>query len=83
MSATLPIHDILPALKQTLAGAPVTILSAPPGSGKTTVAPVALLHQEWLQHKKILILEPRRLAARLAAVFMAEQYGEKIGQTIG
>lgn len=59
------------------------MLTAPPGSGKTTVVPLALLEQAWLGHKKILILEPRRLAARAAAARMASLLGEPIGQTVG
>ena len=59
------------------------MLTAPPGSGKTTVVPLTLLEQAWLGHKKILILEPRRLAARAAAARMASLLGEPIGQTVG
>ena len=59
------------------------VLSAPPGSGKTTVAPLALLAEPWLAGRTILMLEPRRLAARLAATFMARQLGEEVGQTVG
>ena len=59
------------------------MLSAPPGSGKTTVAPLALLAEPWLAGRVILMLEPRRLAARLAAAFMARQLGEEVGQTVG
>ena len=59
------------------------MLSAPPGSGKTTVAPLALLDEPWLAGRTILLLEPRRLAARLAATFMARQLGEEVGQTVG
>jgi len=58
-------------------------LRAPTGSGKTTALPPALLEEEWLEDKKILLLEPRRLAVRLAASFMAGKYGEQVGQTIG
>ena len=59
------------------------VLSAPPGSGKTTVAPLALLGEPWLAGRTILMLEPRRLAARLAATFMARQLGEEVGRTVG
>ena len=59
------------------------VLSAPPGSGKTTVAPLALLAEPWLAGRTILMLEPRRLAAKLAAAFMARQLGEEVGQTVG
>lgn len=78
----LPIHPVLPALQQALARGSA-VLTAPPGSGKTTIVPLALLDQPWLAHKKILILEPRRLAARAAAARMASLLGEQVGQTVG
>lgn len=59
------------------------MLAAPPGSGKTTIVPLALLNESWLTGKKILILEPRRLAARAAAARMASLLGENVGQTVG
>jgi len=59
------------------------VLQAPPGAGKTTRVPLALLNEAWLARNKILMLEPRRLAARNAAHFMADSLGEKAGQTIG
>ncbi len=83
MTAVLPIHTVLPELKETLATEHSALLTAPTGSGKTTVVPVALLREDWLAGKKILLLEPRRLAARLAASFMAGQMGEQVGETIG
>ncbi len=83
MTAVLPIQSVLPRLKETLATEQSVLLSAPTGSGKTTVVPIALLQEKWLAGKKILLLEPRRLAARLAASFMAGQLGEQVGQTIG
>ena len=79
----LPIHDVLPELRAQLAGHEAVVLSAPPGSGKTTVTPLALLGEPWLAGRTILMLEPRRLAARLAAAFMARQLGEEVGQTVG
>ncbi len=79
----LPIDHILPELKQALEQASTVLLQAPPGAGKTTRVPLALLDAPWLQGKKILMLEPRRLAARSAARFMASQLGEKPGQTVG
>ncbi|MBU4394277.1 MAG: ATP-dependent helicase HrpB [Proteobacteria bacterium] len=79
----LPIHDILPDLRVQLTSREAVILSAPPGSGKTTVVPLALLAETWLAGQTILMLEPRRLAARLAAAFMSRQLGEEIGQTVG
>ncbi|MCX5865185.1 MAG: ATP-dependent helicase HrpB [Deltaproteobacteria bacterium] len=80
---TLPIHEILPELRAKLINREAVVLSAPPGSGKTTVAPLALLDEPWLAGRTILMLEPRRLAARLAATFMARQLGEEVGQTVG
>ncbi len=79
----LPIYDILPELRAQLVSREAVILSAPPGSGKTTVVPLALLAETWLAGQTILMLEPRRLAARLAAAFMSRQLGEEIGQTVG
>ena len=79
----LPIHEILPALQQALNSSPNVVLQAPPGAGKTTVVPLALLHEPWLKGRKIVMLEPRRLAARAAARFMAQSIGEEVGQTVG
>jgi ATP-dependent helicase HrpB len=79
----LPIHDILPKLKTTLAASQTVILQAPPGAGKTTQVPLALLDENWLQGQKILMLEPRRLAATNAARYMSKLYGESVGTTIG
>lgn len=59
------------------------VLSAPPGTGKTTTIPPVLLAEEWLGDKKIIVLEPRRLAARRAAIYIAGQRGERVGKTIG
>ena len=78
----LPIQTIIPALHKALA-AGSAVLAAPPGSGKTTIVPLALLDEPWLAAKKILILEPRRLAARAAAARMAALLGENVGQTVG
>ncbi len=78
----LPIQSIIPALNKALA-AGSAVLAAPPGSGKTTIVPLALLDEPWLATKKILILEPRRLAARAAAARMASLLGENVGQTVG
>ena len=79
----LPIDLILPQLKQTLEHSTTVLLQAPPGAGKTTRVPLALLDAPWRAGRKILMLEPRRLAARSAARFMAQQLGEKVGQTVG
>lgn len=83
MKTNLPIDDILPRLKTTLEQNTTALLQAPPGAGKTTRVPLALLDAPWRNHRKILMLEPRRLAARSAARFMARQMGEKPGQTVG
>ena len=79
----LPVDKALPQLAAALAGGGSAILSAPPGSGKTTRAPLALLNEPWLAGRKILLLEPRRLAARAAARFMARSLGEAVGDTVG
>jgi len=79
----LPIHSVLDELKAALAGNPSAVLVAPPGAGKTTVTPLALLDQPWVQGRKIMLLEPRRLAARAAAARMASSLGEAVGQTVG
>ncbi len=78
----LPIHHSLPELKKALAQSSA-VLVAPPGSGKTTIVPLSLLDEPWLRDKKILILEPRRLATRAAASRMAALLGEQVGQTVG
>ncbi|HSI41967.1 MAG TPA: ATP-dependent helicase HrpB, partial [Xanthobacteraceae bacterium] len=79
----LPIDDALPALKAALAAGPNAVLVAPPGAGKTTRVPLALLNEPWLAARKILVLEPRRLAARAAAARMADTLGEAVGETVG
>ncbi|MGO2134340.1 ATP-dependent helicase HrpB [Marinobacter sp.] len=79
----LPIDHILPKLKHTLEQNTTALLQAPPGAGKTTRVPLALLDACWRQGRKILMLEPRRLAARSAARYMAAQLSEKPGQTVG
>ena len=79
----MPIYSILSGLKQALTNRSAAILSAPTGSGKTTVVPLELLQEKWLQGNKILLLEPRRLAARLAAGFMSANLGEEVGGTVG
>ncbi len=73
----------LGALKEALRANEVVVLTAPPGTGKTTKIPPALLDEPWLEGKKILVLEPRRLAARRAAQFVAEQLGETPGERVG
>jgi ATP-dependent helicase HrpB len=79
----LPVHSILPDLRQALSGNRCAVLQAPPGSGKTTAVPLALLDENWLRGRRILLLEPRRLAARSAAGYMARQLGQDVGGTVG
>ena len=79
----LPVHEALPELKAALAASPAAVLVAPPGAGKTTVVPLELLAEPWLAGGKIIVLEPRRLAARAAAERMAKTLGEKPGETVG
>jgi ATP-dependent helicase HrpB len=79
----LPIQEALPALKAALAARNAAVLVAPPGAGKTTVAPLELLAEPWRGDGKIIVLEPRRLAARAAADRMAKTLGEKVGETVG
>lgn len=80
---SLPINAVIPELLAHLAAADQCVLEAPPGAGKTTGVPLALLDQPWLGAQKILMLEPRRLAARAAAIRMAELLNEPVGQTVG
>jgi ATP-dependent helicase HrpB len=79
----LPIEPLLPEIRAALAAAPNVVLEAPPGAGKTTLVPLALLQSDWLQGRKIIVLEPRRLAARAAAKRMADLLGEEVGATVG
>ena len=79
----LPVVEALPALTQALDTRSVAVLEAPPGAGKTTLVPLALLDQPWLAGKKLLMLEPRRLATRAAARRMASLLGESAGETVG
>jgi ATP-dependent helicase HrpB len=83
MAAALPIYEILDAVKSSLAQQNTLIIQAPPGAGKSTVLPFELLNEPWLFGKKILLLEPRRLAARAVAARMAELKNEEVGETIG
>lgn len=80
---SLPVYAALPELKAALQQSNIVILSAPPGSGKTTSVPLALLDEPWLQAKKIVMLEPRRIAARGAASYMAQTLKENVGDTVG
>ncbi|MEO5626732.1 MAG: ATP-dependent helicase HrpB [Dokdonella sp.] len=82
-ASPLPVDAILPELRAALAAGTRLVLEAPPGAGKTTRVPPALLDAPWLGGRKILLLEPRRIAARAAAEFMAAQRGERVGETVG
>ncbi|CAN5179541.1 ATP-dependent helicase HrpB [soil metagenome] len=79
----LPIHAVLEDLKAAMALHPAVVLAAPPGAGKTTVVPLALLDAGWRQGGRILVLEPRRLAARAAAERMAQTLGQRAGEIAG
>ncbi|MCY7355397.1 MAG: ATP-dependent helicase HrpB [Lysobacter sp.] len=78
-----PIACLLPQIRASLAAHPRLVLEAPPGAGKTTQVPLALLDADWLHGRRIVMLEPRRVAARAAAGFMAQQLGEAVGETVG
>ena len=80
---TLPINDVLLDIKDKLITHNRLVLQAPPGAGKTTAVPIALLDQSWLGDRQIIMLEPRRLAARNAAARMAFLLNEKVGETVG
>jgi ATP-dependent helicase HrpB len=79
----LPIDAVLDELARTLAGHNAAVLVAPPGAGKTTRVPLALLDAPWARDKKIIVLEPRRIAARASAERMARTLGERVGETVG
>src|SRR4051812_27352153 len=80
---TLPIEGALPELLAGLAERPAAVLQAPPGAGKTTRVPLALLGEPWLAGGRIVVLEPRRLATRAAARRMATLLGESVGERVG
>ncbi|HEU0265092.1 MAG TPA: ATP-dependent helicase HrpB [Geobacterales bacterium] len=79
----LPVDEIIPQLRSALDQQGMAVLVAPPGAGKTTRVPLALLAEPWLAGRSIVMLEPRRLAAMNAARWMAATLGEEIGQTVG
>ncbi|HEY5597811.1 MAG TPA: DEAD/DEAH box helicase, partial [Kiloniellales bacterium] len=78
-----PVDAVIPQLSEALAQGPSALLVAEPGAGKTTRVPLKLLDAAWLKGQKIVMLEPRRLAARAAAHRMADTLGEEIGETVG
>src|SRR4029079_9315001 len=79
----LPIDAVLDELASTLGRQNTAVLVAPPGAGKTTRVPLALLDEPWARNKKIIVLEPRRIAARASAERMAKTLGERVGETVG
>src|SRR2546430_5021449 len=79
----LPIDAVLDELARTLAGNNAAVVVAPPGAGKTTRVPLALLDEPWVKNRKIIVLEPRRIAARASAERMAHTLGERVGETVG
>ncbi|GGC85737.1 ATP-dependent helicase HrpB [Vreelandella lutescens] len=83
MTTSLPIEQHLAAIQASLAEYPRLMLVAQPGAGKTTRVPLTLLSSEWAKGQRLLLLEPRRVAARLVATFMAAQLNEQVGETIG
>lgn len=83
MTEHLPIHEIIPEIKEKLNSHNTVILQAPPGAGKSTILPIELLNEPWLENKKIIMLEPRRLATKAVANRMADLLNESIGETVG
>lgn len=83
LSLGLPVEEALPALRAALSAGNRAVLQAPPGAGKSTLVPLALLDEPWLAGRKVIMLEPRRLAARAVAARMAELLGETAGETVG
>ena len=79
----LPINEVIPDIKSNLINNKTLILQAPPGAGKSTVVPISLLNEPWLEDKIIIMLEPRRVAARMVATQMAKILNQDVGQTIG
>lgn len=79
----LPIEEAITPLRDALAQHRHAVLVAPPGAGKTTLAPLRLINEPWVAGQKIIMLEPRRLAARAAATRMAHMLGENVGDTVG
>ncbi|ANF96721.1 ATP-dependent helicase HrpB [Paenibacillus bovis] len=82
-SVSLPVDDLITDLKNALAQSGSAVLTAEPGAGKTTRLPLALRHESWLNGRRIIMLEPRRLAAISAARYMAAALGERVGETVG
>ena len=83
MTPALPIEAAIPELRGALAGARHAVLQAPPGAGKSTRVPLALLAESWCAGRRLIMLEPRRLAARAIAARLAHNLGESVGRTVG
>ncbi|MEF2277931.1 ATP-dependent helicase HrpB [Deinococcus sp. YIM 134068] len=79
----LPVFEVLPELRAVLAAHPLVVLQAPPGAGKSTGLPLELLNESWLAGRTIVMLQPRRVAARAVAARLAEGLGEEVGGTVG
>ena len=79
----LPVLEALPTIASALQHGTSAVLVAPPGAGKTTLAPLVLLNEPWLAGQRVVMLEPRRLATRAAAQRMASLLGERVGDTVG
>ena len=82
-SIALPVTEIINDVRHHLSAGNTLIVNAPPGAGKSTLLPLALLNEPWLEGKKILMLEPRRLAARTIAERLSYFLNEPVGQTVG
>ncbi|MEG2179382.1 MAG: DEAD/DEAH box helicase, partial [Bacteroidales bacterium] len=82
-SVNLPIVEVIPEIKEKLQDNNTLILSAPPGAGKSTLLPLALMEEVWLQGQKIVMLEPRRLAARTIAMRMSDLLNQPVGDKVG
>ncbi|MGI8747412.1 MAG: ATP-dependent helicase HrpB, partial [Deinococcus sp.] len=83
MSLDLPVLELLPRLRETLAERRLALLQAPPGAGKSTGLPPRLLDEPWLEGRKVVLLQPRRVAARGVAARIAAGLGEEVGGTVG
>ncbi|ULH15840.1 ATP-dependent helicase HrpB [Deinococcus sp. KNUC1210] len=81
--ADLPIYEVLPEVRAALDAHPLVVLQAPPGAGKSTALPLELLNEAWLGTQNIIILQPRRVAARSVATRLSELLGQKVGETVG
>ena len=79
----LPVVEIVEEVRGALGEENTIIVNAPAGAGKSTVLPLALMEEEWLEGRKIIMLEPRRLAAKTIAMRMADLLGEKVGESVG